>query len=77
MYPSLSNQLTKKDVNKSDAILIARFYFETKLMISTSIFLKTPNSWHILKVSNLYGTRIASQIVGLGGAMTFHFGVFF
>tara|TARA_B100000161_G_scaffold150921_1_gene107557 strand:+ start:125 stop:610 length:486 start_codon:yes stop_codon:yes gene_type:complete len=32
MYPSLSNQLTKKkDVNKSDAILIARFYFETKL----------------------------------------------
>ena len=32
MYPTLSNQLTKKkDVNKSDAILIARFYFETKL----------------------------------------------
>ena len=27
MYPSLSNQLSKKkDVNKSDAILIARFY---------------------------------------------------
>ena len=32
MYPSLSNQLTKKkDVNKSDAILIARHYFDTKL----------------------------------------------
>ncbi len=30
MYPSLSNQLSKKkDVNKSDAILIARFYSET------------------------------------------------
>ena len=32
MYPKLSNQLTKKkDVNKSDAILIARYFFETKL----------------------------------------------
>ena len=32
MYPSLSSQLAKKkDVNKSDAILIARFYYETKL----------------------------------------------
>ena len=32
MYPSLSNQLSKKkDVNKSDAILIARFYYETRL----------------------------------------------
>ena len=31
MYPDLSNQLTKKDVNKSDAILIARFYTETRL----------------------------------------------
>ena len=32
MYPSLSNQLSKKkDVNKSDAILIARFYSETRL----------------------------------------------
>ena len=31
MYPSLSNQLTrKKDVNKTDAILIARYYAETK-----------------------------------------------
>ena len=31
MYPSLSNQLTKKkDVNKSDAILIAKFYSETR-----------------------------------------------
>ena len=30
MYPSLSDQLAKKkDVNKSDAILIARFYSET------------------------------------------------
>ena len=32
MYPSLSNQLSKKkDVNKSDAILIARFFSETRL----------------------------------------------
>ena len=32
MYPSLSNLLSKKkDVNKSDAILIARFYSETRL----------------------------------------------
>ena len=32
MYPSLSDNLTKKkDVNKSDAILIARFYSETRL----------------------------------------------
>ncbi len=32
MYPSLSNELSKKkDVNKSDAILIARFYTETRL----------------------------------------------
>ena len=32
MYPSLSNELAKKkDVNKSDAILIARFYSETRL----------------------------------------------
>tara|TARA_Y100000591_G_scaffold136296_1_gene116910 strand:- start:172 stop:666 length:495 start_codon:yes stop_codon:yes gene_type:complete len=32
MYPILSNQLAKKkDVNKSDAVLIARFYFETRL----------------------------------------------
>ena len=32
MYPSISNQLAKKkDVNKSDAILIARFYYETRL----------------------------------------------
>ena len=30
MYPTLSDQLSKKkDVNKSDAILIARFYSET------------------------------------------------
>ncbi len=35
MYPSLSSQLAKKkDVNKSDAILIARFYSETRLKIS-------------------------------------------
>ena len=33
MYPTLSNQLAKKkDVNKSDAILIARFYSETRLL---------------------------------------------
>ena len=33
MYPSLSKHLSKKkDVNKSDAILIARFYSETRLM---------------------------------------------
>ena len=32
MYPSLAHQLSKKkDVNKSDAILIARFYCETRL----------------------------------------------
>ena len=32
MYPSLSNHLSrKKDVNKSDAILIARFFSETRL----------------------------------------------
>ena len=31
MYPSLSDDLSKKkDVNKSDAILIARFYYETR-----------------------------------------------
>ena len=31
MYPSLSQELSKKkDVNKSDAILIARFYSETR-----------------------------------------------
>ena len=33
MYPALSDQLSKKkDVNKSDAILIARFYSETRLL---------------------------------------------
>jgi|TARA_B100001059_G_scaffold170893_1_gene170939 crossover junction endodeoxyribonuclease RuvC len=32
MYPAMSNQLSKKkDVNKSDAILIARFYNDTRL----------------------------------------------
>ena len=32
MYPKLSKELAKKkDVNKSDAILIARFYSETRL----------------------------------------------
>ena len=32
MYPSLSNDLAKKkDVNKSDAILIARYYSETRI----------------------------------------------
>ena len=32
MSPSLSSQLAKKkDVNKSDAILIARYYYETRL----------------------------------------------
>ena len=32
MYPTLSGQFSKKrDVNKSDAVLIAKFYFETKL----------------------------------------------
>ena len=31
MYPSISEQLSKKkDVNKSDAILIARYYYETR-----------------------------------------------
>ena len=33
MYPKLSNQLAKKkDVNKSDAILIARFFNETRFI---------------------------------------------
>ena len=33
MYPYLSSQLSKKkDVNKSDAILIARFYSDTRLL---------------------------------------------
>ena len=32
MYPTLSDNLSrKKDVNKSDAILIARFFYETRL----------------------------------------------
>ena len=32
MYPTLSDELSKKkDVNKSDAILIARYYIETRL----------------------------------------------
>ena len=32
MYPSIADQLSKKkDVNKSDAILIARFFSETRL----------------------------------------------
>ena len=32
MYPSLSNELSrKKDVNKADAILIARYFFETNI----------------------------------------------
>ena len=32
MYPSISDQLAKKkDVNKSDAILIARFFIDTRL----------------------------------------------
>ena len=31
MYPKLSNQLSKKkDVNKSDAILIAKYHYETR-----------------------------------------------
>jgi|TARA_B110000211_G_scaffold234093_1_gene302394 crossover junction endodeoxyribonuclease RuvC len=33
MYPSVSGELSKKkDVNKSDAILIARFYSETRFL---------------------------------------------
>jgi len=33
MYPSLSSQLAKKkDVNKSDAILIARYFSETRVL---------------------------------------------
>ena len=31
LYPTISDKLSKKDVNKSDAILIARFYSETRL----------------------------------------------
>ena len=35
MYPSFSSHLAKKkDVNKSDAILIARFHTETRLKVS-------------------------------------------
>ena len=35
MYPTLSDQLAKKkDVNKSDAILIARYYIEASLKVS-------------------------------------------
>ena len=35
MYPHLSNQLAKKkDVNKSDAILIARYYYDTRLKVN-------------------------------------------
>ena len=35
MYPTLSDQLSKKkDVNKSDAILIARYYIETSLKVN-------------------------------------------
>jgi len=31
MYPSIAEKLSKKkDVNKSDAILIARYYYETR-----------------------------------------------
>ena len=34
MYPNLSKDLAKKkDVNKSDAILIARYFYETKALI--------------------------------------------
>ena len=34
MYPKLSNELAKKkDVNKSDAILIARFFSETRFTV--------------------------------------------
>ena len=37
MYPSISDQLSKKkDVNKSDAILIARFYSETRFIESSN-----------------------------------------
>ena len=33
MYPSISEQLSKKkDVNKSDAILIARYHYETRFI---------------------------------------------
>ena len=33
MYPSLSSELSrKKDVNKADAILIARYFFETNIL---------------------------------------------
>ena len=34
MYPHLSNQLTKKDAAKSDAILIARSYYDTRLKVN-------------------------------------------
>ena len=45
MYPALSNLLAKKDVNKSDAILIARYFSETRLKdIDSVIYSNTPNS---------------------------------
>ena len=33
MYPNLSKDLAKKDVNKSDAVLIARYFYDTKALI--------------------------------------------
>ena len=45
MYPSLSNQLAKKkDVNKSDAILIARYFDDKELGKIDINYQKTPNS---------------------------------
>ena len=46
MYPALSNKLAKKkDVNKSDAILIARYFSETRLKIEiVGNFALAPNS---------------------------------
>ncbi len=47
MYPSLSSRLSKKtDVNKSDAILIARFFNETRIKDNNYYYFykKAPNS---------------------------------
>ena len=75
MYPALSNQLAKKkDVNKSDAILIARFYSETRLidLIINTYFIKNAKFMTQSKSnSTIMEQDIAAQVVGLGGATDF------
>ena len=49
MYPSLSNQLSKKkDVNKSDAILIARYYNDTRI--------NDNNQFQLIKIRQIHDT---------------------